>query len=321
MLAIETVTSKPTAMGNPESAKANTPWGCRSFQGNRGFEHMLGHSPALVGILQQAARAAGTNCTILIQGETGTGKELLACGIHANSKRCEKPFVVLNCGAIPGELLESEVFGHMRGSFTGAVTDRKGKAEAANGGTLFLDEIGEIRLELQVKLLRLIQQGEIERVGAPLPSKLDIRIIAATNRNLSAMVKNGKFREDLYYRLNVIPLQLPSLRQRSEDIPELVKHFFRRSCTRHERTDLKLPANIIVHFSAYPWPGNVCELENAIERIVVLTQGSEVRVSDVQTALQIEPEPLDLFQIDLPPTGFSLGGIEKKVLQRALQKK
>lgn len=320
MFAIETESSKPTSTGNLESAKTTTPWSCRSFQRTPGFEHMLGQSSALVGVLKQAARAAGTNCTILIQGETGTGKELLACGIHANSKRCDKPFIVLNCGAIPGELFESELFGHVRGSFTGAVTDRKGKAEAANGGTLFLDEIGEIRLELQVKLLRLIQQREVERVGTSIPRKLDIRIIAATNRNLPAMVRDRKFREDLYYRLNVIPLQLPSLRQRSEDIPELVEHFFRRSCTRHERTDLKLAAHVIAHLSAFPWPGNVRELENAIERIVVLTQGSEVRLSDLSTALQVEPEPCDSFQIDLPPTGCSLNGIEKQVLQSALQK-
>lgn len=280
---------------------------------------MLGHSPALVGVLQQAARAAGTNCTILIQGETGTGKELLARGVHAHSKRCDKPFVVLNCGTVPEELFESELFGHVRGSFTGAVTDRKGKAEAANGGTLFLDEIGEMRVELQVKLLRLVQQGEIERI-APSPTKLDIRIIAATNQKLTAMVKSGKFREDLYHRLNVIPLQLPSLRQCPEDIPELMEHFFRLSCTRHERADLKLSADVIGRFSAYPWPGNVHELENAIERIVVLTQGSEVCLNDLPAALQAEPERQDSFQIDLPPTGISLFGIEKQVLQSALQK-
>jgi len=320
MLGMETETSKLTGLGDPESAKATVLWSCRNLQASRGFEHMLGRSPALVGVLQQAARAAGTNCTILIHGETGTGKELLARGIHANSKRRGKPFVVLNCAAIPEELFESEVFGYVRGSFTGAVSDRKGKAEAANGGTLFLDEIGEMRLELQVKLLRFIQQGEIERVGAPSPSKLDTRIIVATNQNLTAMVKSGKFREDLYHRLNVIPLQLPSLRQRSEDIPELVEHFFRLSCDRHERANLKLSADAIAHLSAYHWPGNVRELENAIERIVVLTEGSEVRLNDLPTALQTEPARQDSFQIDLPPTGISLFGIEKQVLQSALQK-
>ena len=169
------------------------------------FQGMVGHSSALVQVLALALRAARTNCTILIQGETGTGKELLARGIHANSNRASKAFVTLNCGAIPRELFESELFGHMQGAFTGAVRNRTGKAEAANKGTLFLDEIGEMPLILQVKLLRLIQAGEIETVGAATPTKVDIRIIAATNRNLPLLVKKGKFREDLYHRLNVIP--------------------------------------------------------------------------------------------------------------------
>ncbi len=285
-----------------------------------GFESMAGHSQTLLQVLDQAVRVAPTNSTILIQGETGTGKELLARGIHANSKRSGKPFVTLNCGAIPRELLESELFGHMRGSFSGAVMDRRGKAEAAHGGTLFLDEIGEMPLELQVKVLRLIQEGEIEKIGATANTKVDIRVIAATHRSLPEMVQNGTFRADLYYRLNVIPLSLPNLRQRSEDIPELVRYFFVRSCVKHSREDLVLPESLHGRFSTYRWPGNVRELENTIERIVVLTQRCEVGVNDLPSFLHHQPASLESIRLDLPSTGISLSRLEKDVLLRALEK-
>jgi len=284
------------------------------------FENMVGHSQALLRVLDQAVRVAPTNSTILIQGETGTGKELVARGIHVHSKRSGKPFVTLNCGAIPRELLESELFGHMRGSFSGAVMDRKGKAEAAHGGTLFLDEIGEMPLELQVKVLRLIQEGEIEKVGASANTKVDIRLIAATHRRLPEMVQNGTFREDLYYRLNVIPLSLPNLRQRPEDISELVRYFFARSCVKHSREDLVLPERLHGRFSAYRWPGNVRELENTIERIVVLTQRCEVGVNDLPSFLQHQPASLEAIRLDLPSTGISLSRLEKDLLLRALEK-
>ncbi len=285
-----------------------------------GFECMLGRSHTFLQILDQAARVAPTNATVLIQGETGTGKELLARGIHANSSRSAKPFVTLNCGAIPKDLLESELFGHMKGSFTGALMDRKGKAEAAHGGTLFLDEIGEMPVELQVKVLRLIQHGEIEKVGAATAARVDIRIVAATHRSLPVMVENGTFREDLYYRLNVVPLRLPSLRQRPEDIPELVQFFFERSRTKHGRNNLNLPERLLGRFAAYRWPGNIRELENAVERLVVLTRGDEIESADLPAFLQAEPAPLEVISLDLPPKGISLGGIEKEVLLRALQK-
>jgi DNA-binding NtrC family response regulator len=284
------------------------------------FENMVGHSPVLLRVLDQAVRVAPTNSTILIQGETGTGKELVARGIHVHSKRSGKPFVTLNCGAIPRELLESELFGHMRGSFSGAVMDRKGKAEAAHGGTLFLDEIGEMPLQLQVKVLRLIQEGEIEKVGATTNTKVDIRVIAATHRRLPEMVQNGTFREDLYYRLNVIPLSLPNLRQRPEDIPELVRYFFARSCVKHSREDLVFPERLHGRFSAYRWPGNVRELENSIERIVVLAQRCEVGVNDLPSFLQHQPASLEAIRLDLPSTGISLSRLEKDVLLRALEK-
>jgi len=285
-----------------------------------GFESILGRSHALFQVLDQAARVAPTNSTVLIQGETGTGKELLARGIHAHSRRSAKPFITLNCGAIPKDLLESALFGHVRGSFTGALMDRKGKAEAAHGGTLFLDEIGEMPLELQVKVLRLLQQGEIEKVGSASSAKVDIRVIAATHRSLPVMVENGTFREDLYYRLNVIPLSLPSLRQRPEDIPELVQFFLQRSCNKYGRQHLKLPERLLARFSTYRWPGNIRELENTIERIAVLTRGDVIGLDDLPAFLHAEPAALEVINLDLPPKGISFGGIEKEVLLRALER-
>ncbi len=257
---------------------------------------------------------------MLIHGETGTGKELLAKAVHFNSARREKPFVTINCGAIPKDLLESELFGHVKGSFTGAVAHRKGKVETADGGTLFLDEIGEMPLELQVKLLRLIQQGEIEKVGAPSASTVDVRIIAATHRDLQAMIDDGGFREDLYYRLSVIPLELPPLRERLDDIPELVQHFFSKMKQKHGRNDLTLPISLMPYFSNYRWPGNIRELENIIERLVVLTPGNEITVAYLPPFLRREYPSVDMLNIELPPRGISLEAIEKELILRALEK-
>ncbi|WP_035352734.1 sigma-54-dependent transcriptional regulator [Edaphobacter aggregans] len=285
----------------------------------RGFESILGNSKALMGVLEQATRAARTNSTVLIQGETGTGKELLARGIHALSARSIKPFVTINCGAIPKDLLESELFGHVKGAFTGACTDRKGQVEAADGGTLFLDEIGEMSPELQVKLLRFIQNGEIHKVGAVRSIKVNVRVLAATHRDLAAMVHEGKFREDLYYRLNVIPLRLPGLRDRREDIPELMRFFFEHSCSKHGCPDLSLGHGVLERFLAYQWPGNIRELENIVERIVILTCGSEVGITDLPQFLQPDPNPVQAIRLDLPPNGICFGGLEKEVLLRALE--
>ena len=285
-----------------------------------GFENILGHSKALLYVLDLASRAAQTETTVLVQGETGTGKELLAKAIHFNSPRKDRPFVTINCGAIPKDLLESEIFGHVKGSFTGAVAHKRGKAEAADGGTLFLDEIGEMPLELQVKLLRLIQEGEIEKVGAPEPSKVDVRIIAATHRNLRAMIEDGSFREDLYYRVAVIPLNIPPLRERPEDIPELVEHFFLKSKEKHHRPNLVLPASLVPHFSGHRWPGNIRELENNIERLVVLSRGAEIVLNDLPDYLRKLPSDADALQLDLPPQGISLEGVERELILRALQK-
>ena len=285
-----------------------------------GFENILGSSNALLSVLDMAARAAQTDSTVLVRGETGTGKEILAKAIHFNSRRKEKAFVTINCGAIPRELLESEIFGHVKGSFTGAVANKKGKAEIADGGTLFLDEIGEMPLELQVKLLRLIQQGEIEKVGASGTSQVDVRIIAATHRNLQAMIEDGHFREDLYYRLAVIPLDLPSLRERPEDIPELLQSFFVKAKEKHGHPDLVLPLRLVPHFSAYTWPGNVRELENIIERLVVLTPSKEIRLNDLPDFLRRERPVLEELRLDLPPHGISLEAVEKELILRALKK-
>lgn len=285
------------------------------------FPAMVGRSSALVQVLELALRSARTNCTVLIQGETGTGKELLARAIHANSNRASEPFVTVNCAAIPRELFESELFGHVQGSFTGAIRNRAGKAEAAKGGTLFLDEVGEMPLDLQVKVLRLLQEGEIEKVGAATTAKLDIRIIAATNRSLPLLVKKGKFRADLYHRLNVIPLQLPNLCDRAEDIPELVQYFFRRSCARNQRESLRLSASVLKRFAEYPWPGNIRELENVIERVVVLSPGIEVGLKDLPTCLRSDgATSLERIGLVLPVNGVSLREIEKELFQAALKR-
>jgi len=285
-----------------------------------GFENIIGHSEALLTVLDTAARAAQSESTILIHAETGTGKELLARAIHYNSRRRERPFITINCGAIPRDLLESELFGHVKGSFTGAVAHKTGKVEMADRGTLFLDEIGEMPGELQVKLLRLIQQGELEKVGATSPVKVDVRFVAATHRNLRAMIEDGAFREDLYYRLAVIPLELPPLRDRAEDIPELVEHFFLRIREKQGRQGLALPPALLPRFQDYRWPGNVRELENVIERIVVLAPGDEIRFADLPDFLRRERPAVDMLQLELPPRGLSLESVEKELLMRALDK-
>lgn len=285
-----------------------------------GFENIIGHSEALLALLDTAARAAQSNSTILIHAETGTGKELLARAIHFNSRRRDKPFVTINCGAIPRDLLESELFGHVKGSFTGAMAHKAGKVELADRGTLFLDEIGEMPGDLQVKVLRLIQQGELEKVGATSPAKVDVRFVAATHRNLRAMIEDGTFREDLYYRLAVIPLELPPLRDRAEDIPELVQYFFVKAKEEQGRPDLVLPSSLLPRFQDYRWPGNIRELENAIERIVVLARGDEITLADLPDFLQREKPTIDTLQLDLPVQGVSLDVVEKELILRALVK-
>jgi two-component system NtrC family response regulator len=284
-----------------------------------GFENIIGRAAPLLQVLEMASRAAQSDVTVLIRGETGTGKELVSKAIHFNSNRKAKPFITINCGAIPKDLLESELFGHFKGSFTGALAHKQGKVEAADGGTLFLDEIGEMPHELQVKLLRLLQEGEVEKIGATGPTRVDVRVIAATHRKLEAMIEDGTFREDLYYRLAVIPLELPPLRERTDDLPELVQHFFAK-CRQKHNADLVLPTSLLPYFWGHRWPGNVRELENVIERLVVLARGKEITLADLPEFLRRERPVLDVLHLDLPPQGISLEAVEKELILRALEK-
>jgi transcriptional regulator with GAF, ATPase, and Fis domain len=242
---------------------------------------MVGQSACLAEVLRVLAKVAPTDSTVLVTGESGTGKELLVRALHANSRRAGKPFVPVNCGAIPRELLESELFGHEKGAFTSAVRTRQGRFELAEGGTIFLDEIGEMDLSLQVKILRALQEKEYERVGGDKTLKADVRIVAATNRDLETEVAAGRFREDLYYRLNVIPLHLPPLRERGQDILLLADYFLGRFCRQKSRPTLTFSPEARGMVLGYPWPGNVRELENFMERLSILCDSEVVGIEDL----------------------------------------
>lgn len=247
-------------------------FGCsEQVSDERRFEQVIGNSPALESVLEQVERVAPTDSTVLIQGETGTGKELIAHAIHNLSSRCGRPFIRLNCAAIPLDLLESELFGHEKGAFTGAIAQKIGRFELADKGTLFLDEVGDIPGALQPKLLRVLQEQEFERLGSTRTHKVDVRMVAATNRNLMEMANRGEFRSDLYYRLNVFPVQLPPLRERREDIPALVSHFVEIYGRRMSRQIEHIPATTMSALTSYQWPGNIRELQNLIERAVILS--------------------------------------------------
>jgi formate hydrogenlyase transcriptional activator len=243
------------------------------------FEDIVGQSPRLRAALEQVALVAGTDSSVLILGETGTGKELIARAVHAASARTARPLIKVNCAALPSGLIESELFGHERGAFTGALERRIGRFELATGGTIFLDEIGDMPLDVQAKLLRVLQEREFERVGGTKTLAVDVRVIAATNRDLRAAVASGTFREDLFYRLNVFPIALPPLRERTEDIPLLVHYFVTRFAQRMGRTITRVPSEAMRRLQAYGWPGNVRELENVIERAVILSAGAELDLS------------------------------------------
>src|SRR5579864_4103177 len=238
----------------------------------RRFEQVIGNSPALESVLEQVERVAPTDSTVLIQGETGSGKELIARAIHNLSSRCGRPFVRLNCAAIPLDLLESELFGHEKGAFTGAIAQKIGRFELADKGTLFLDEVGDIPPALQPKLLRVLQEQEFERLGSNRTHQVDVRMVAATNRDLGEMVNRGQFRSDLYYRLNVFPVLLPPLRTRAEDVPALVMHFVEIFGRRMGRKIEHIPAQTMSALNSYHWPGNIRELQNLIERAVILSR-------------------------------------------------
>jgi len=274
------------------------------------FEEIVGESSALKEVLKQVEIVASTGSTVLILGDTGTGKELLARAIHNRSERRGRTFVKMNCAAIPTGLLESELFGHEKGAFTGAIASKVGRFELAHQGTLFLDEIGDIPLELQSKLLRVLQEQEFERLGSTKTIRVDIRLVAATNRDLSAMIADKQFRGDLYYRLNVFPIVSPPLRERQEDIPLLVRYFAQKFARRMNRHIETIPTETMTALSRYHWPGNVRELENLIERAVILSQGTELHVplAELKAAARDGAQPVT-----------TLEAAEREHIVRALQ--
>ena len=286
---------------------------------------IIGSSPAMQEVYKKIAKVSRTDCTVLIQGESGTGKELIARAIHFNSKRKDKPWIPINCGAIPGELLESELFGHEKGAFTHAFRSRPGRFELAHKGTIFLDEIGEMPLALQVKLLRVIQERSFERVGGLKTIKVNIRIIAATNTDLESLVKKGGFREDLFYRLNVVPIEVPPLRDRLEDLEPLIVHFLTYFCKSRDLPVKEVSPEVMNCFYEYNWPGNVRELENLIERLVILVEGDEIKLEDLPPRFKSRKEllPGDL-PAEFPSTGISLKAevekYETQLIFKALKK-
>ncbi len=275
-------------------------------------EEIVGTSSALRRVLGQATIVAPTDAVVLIQGETGTGKEAIAREVHKLSARRHRPFIKLNCAAIPSGLLESELFGHERGAFTGAIGQKLGRFEVANGGTLFLDEIGEIPLELQPKLLRILQEQEFERLGSSRTIKVDVRVIAATNRDLARMVHEQRFRDDLYYRLNVFPIHMPPLRERPEDIPALARYFVDRFGRRMHRNVVTIPSESLAAMQRYAWPGNVRELSNLIERAMILSLGPTLDVPLAELEQTKSP--------GLPTTGtMTLGQLERATILGVLE--
>jgi transcriptional regulator with GAF, ATPase, and Fis domain len=265
-------------------------------QAERTFERIIGNSAALESVLEQVEQVAPTDSTVLIEGETGTGKELIAHAIHNASQRCGRAFIKLNCAAIPLDLLESELFGHERGAFTGAIAQKIGRFEMADKGTLFLDEVGDIPSALQPKLLRVLQEQEFERLGSGRTHKVDVRLVAATNQNLVKMVARGQFRSDLYYRLDVFPILLPALRERQEDIPALVTHFVKMFSRRVGKQVDSIPPETMAAFQWYSWPGNIRELQNLVERAVILSRDG------------VLPNPLHKKQTELMPPSLHRTG-------------
>jgi transcriptional regulator with PAS, ATPase and Fis domain len=286
----------------------------------RRIRSISGKSPAILSVLSMADKIAPTPVTVLIQGESGTGKELLARRIYGNSDRAQGPYVAVNCSALQESLLESELFGHEKGSFTGAVQQKVGLCEIANQGTLFLDEIGEMSLPIQAKLLRFLQEGEFYRIGGKYPIRVNVRVISATNRDLEQQVKDNRFREDLFYRLNTITLKMPPLRQRKEDIPDLVQYFLENSRTEASPLPAKtISAEVMERFIQYRWPGNIRELQNVIERLKILSDNQTIQVHDLpppfqSNLAQVEPnDSLLNIPIDMP-----LEAVEKRHILRTL---
>ena len=282
------------------------------------FDHygIIGRSRAMQEVIRRAELVAGTKSTVLITGETGTGKELVARAIHDRSAQRDMPLIKVNCAAIPETLLESELFGHVRGAFTGATTTKKGKFGLADGGTIFLDEIGTMNPTLQSKLLRVLQEREIEPLGSERTEKIDVRVIAATNRDLRQMVADGKFQEDLFYRLTVIPIEIPPLRERRDDIPALIEHFVRKHAQRIGRRVDKIDDGVLAGLQQYDWPGNVRELENTIERAVVLAAGPAITAQAVSVIGAVTQQTTGLPSLRLRQ---NIEWVERETIRRALE--
>jgi formate hydrogenlyase transcriptional activator len=300
-------TSQQFGYGNQESRE-------------RRFEQIIGNSAALEAVLEQVERVAPTDSTVLIQGETGTGKELIAHAIHNISSRCGRPFVRLNCAAIPLDLLESELFGHEKGAFTGAIAQKIGRFELADKGTLFLDEVGDIPTALQPKLLRVLQEQEFERLGSARTHKVDVRLVAATHRDLMEMANRGEFRSDLYYRLNVFPVQLPPLRERRDDIPALIEHFVAIYGRRMGRIIEHIPPATLSALASYHWPGNIRELQNLIERAVILSNdGVLPNPLPISATRSVLAQPTPTSSAGSTTTGTTLKDSERNLILRTLQ--
>ncbi|CAN5595483.1 sigma-54 dependent transcriptional regulator [soil metagenome] len=284
------------------------------------LENVIGTSAGMQKVFQLVERVAGTDVTVLIEGESGSGKELIAKGIHFSGVRKNKIFVAVNCAAIPETMIEAELFGYKKGAFTGAVSESKGKFEEANGGTLFLDEVSAMPLQMQTRLLRVLQEQEVTRLGENVPRKIDVRIIAATNENLQELIIEHGFREDLYYRLAVVPLRIPPLRERKEDIPILVEHFLKKSTTKHGIDLPKISREVFNSFFNYPWYGNVRELENVVERMVVLSDGGNLTISDVPDNIRNPSKIADGLWFSLPAEPINLENLECEILREALSR-
>jgi DNA-binding NtrC family response regulator len=293
----------------------------KQFIDNRfSLDNMIGSSSTMRRVYTLVEKVARTDLAVLITGESGVGKELIAKAIHQNSVRRDGPFVVINCGAIPEGLLESELFGHRKGSFTGAYTDALGKLDAADKGTVLLDEVGDLPFALQAKLLRVLEDGVFTRVGEAAPRRVDVRFLAATNRNLSKMTADGRFREDLFFRLKVVPVHLPPLRERREDIPLLADYFLKEATQRYQRPALRFEKDVFRYFQTYSWPGNVRELKHMVERLVVIAEDDAITINDLPENLTAATGHAANILIQLPDDGIDLEEVEREILRQALDR-
>ena len=282
------------------------------------FSSIIGRSPALESLIRSARMIAATDVTVLIKGETGTGKEVLASAIQKDSNRSDKPFITLNCAALPEGLVESEIFGHKKGAFTGAITDKQGLFQAADGGTLFLDEINSLPLSIQSKLLRFLESGECLPVGSTKPYHVNVRVIAATNSDLNKLIETGAFRRDLYFRLNVVPLEIPSLHQRNEDIEALAKHFFAHFAAIHSLEAPTLSKQTLKTLYSYKWPGNVRELRNLCERLSILLAGRVIEPENLPHEFTRGTDDTSSVEFKLPESGLQLDELEANMIHQAL---